>query len=443
MFYHLKPPIRWWLALVVFVLVAGTTSAQVSPDSAKRDTLAPPLSNATPRTLSDSAARVHALADSLLLEDDPDDDALLEPPGTKQSVSLQSMNRSYAVGAGSYSENVGMLNYQLSSGSIRLFASASPMRYNGGIATITGTPPITMRFDWLHGTGDTLRLYGRSPSSPPTLDSIQALAIGAVGVSTIELDALSLGTPAMIGARGALSFLFDEVTLGVHVAVEYQPKPTGNNNSYWTGTSISGGLSLAIPAGGLRLTGLLDVSNSFADSLAGKNLFQGGGNVNAELRLDGLLGGDEGSDALFGAWYQRPFGNTQTDQPNRLVPVGATFGAYATLTFPVRSMLLTPSVSASREFASGNAASATGRYQYSTGSWAVNGGVAWSIPLTGSVELVPEAGVAIGNADASFVATSIVGGRLPGRRGRPVTSTQDFSSRIRGFWIAVELTISF
>ena len=425
------------------LLVAGAASAQVRPDSSKRDTIAAREASAPVPVRSDSAARVRALADSLLLEDDPEDDALLNPRGREQSVSVQSMNRSYGVGAGSYNENVGLLSYRLSSGPFRLFASASPMRYNDGTTTITGAPPVTLRLDWLPAAGDTLRLYARSPSSPATLDAAQALAIGAVGVSTIELDAFSLGTPAMVGARGAFSFPFDAVTLGVRGSVEYQPKPTGSSDAYWTGTSVSGGLSLAIPTGDLRLTALLDVTNSFADSLDGRNLFQGGGSLNAEVRMDGLLGGDDGTDALFGAWYQRPFGNTRSDQPNRLVPVGSTFGAYATLSFPVGSAMLTPSVALSRESASDEAASATGKYRYSAGSWAVNGGLAWSIPLSGTIDIVPEAGMAFGNADASFVATTILGGGLPGRRGRPVTSTQNFSSNIRGFWFALELAIRF
>ena len=425
------------LAALAISAAARTAHGQVRPDSVRRDSLA------ATRTVSDSAARVRALADSLLLEDDPDDEVALEPEGTRQSLSVQSMNRSYTVGSGSYSENVGLLSYRLSNGRFRFFASASPMQFNGGATSIRGAPPATARIDWLPRVGDTLRVYGRTASTPATLDSTQSLAIGAVGVSTIELDAFSLGTAAMIGTRGAISFPLDGVTLGVHAAVEYQPKPTGSNNSYWTGTTVSGGASLAFPVGGLRLTGGVDLTNSFADSLGGKNLFQGGGSMNAELRLDGLLGEELSSDVLFGLWYQRPFGDIRADQPNRLVPVGSTFGAYGTLTFPVGSSMLTPSLSLSRESASDDAQSLSRRYRYTSGSWAMNGGLAWSIPLTRQIEIVPEAGVTIGNADATFTATTLAGGGLPGRPGRPVTSTQSFSSRIRGFWLALELQISF
>lgn len=426
---------RSWIALIapVFALsiLTGAVDAQATPDTAAK------------RVVTDSAARVRALADSILLEDDPEDEAGSEPPRARQSISIQSMNRTYSIGSGSYGENVGLLNYRLSSTSYRFLVSASPLRYNAGSSTITGAPPVSLRFDWMRGLGDTLGVYGRTASTPASLDSAQSLAIGAVGVSTIELESFSLGMPAMIGARAAFSFPSGEVVFGVRTLVEYQPRPSGSSNSYWTGTTVSGGLSLALPTGDWRTTALLDVSNSFADSLGGKNLFQGGGNVNFELRLDGLLGGGDGADALFSAWYQKPFGNTRADQPNRLVPVGDTYGVFGTLTFPVGSMLLTPSLALARESASDNAASGASRYRYSTSSWAVNSGLALSLPLTESIELTPELGFSSGSADGSFVATTLVGGGVPGRPGRPVTATQNFRNRITGWWAALELTISF
>lgn len=427
-----RPELRG-LLLLLAVLATATrpAGAQTGPDSS------------VARVVSDSAARVRALADSILLEDDPEDDALLEPPGARQFLSLQSMNRSYAIGSGSYSENVGLLSYRLSVSSFRLSVNASPLRYNAGATSIAGAPPVSVRLDWLPGPGDTLRVFGRSQSSPATLDSAQSLAIGAVGVSTIELESFSLGTPAMVGARGAFSFPDGDLVFGVRAAIEYQPRPSGSNNSYWTGTTISGGLSLAMPTGDLRTTALLDVASSYADSLGGRNLFQGGGNMSVELRVDGLLGGEAGIDAMFSAWFQKPFGNTRSDQPNRLIPVGDTYGLYGTLTVPVGSMLLTPTVALARESASDDAASGRSRFNYAASSWAVNGGLALSLPLGGSIDLTPEIGFARGSADGSFVATTIIGGAMPGRPGRPVTATQNFRNRISGWWVAMELSVRF
>ena len=385
------------------------------------------------------------MADSILLEDDPADDALLEAPGTRQSITVQSMNRSYAIGTGTFKETVGLLSYRLRTPSLSLSVTASPLRYNAstGPTTITGAPPVLVRVDWLPGVGDTLRVYGRTASSPATLDSTQSLAIGAVGVSTIELESFSLGTPAMVGARAALSFPSDEVVFGLRAGVEYQAKPTGSSNTYWTGTTLSAGASIAFPTGALRTTALVDVSRSSADALGGKNLFQGGGSANLELRVDGLLGEGEGVDALFSAWYQRPFDNVRSDQPNRLVPVGDTYGLFSMLSFPVGSSLLTPTVSMARESASGATSEGASRYSYAASSWAANAGMALSVPLSRSIDLTPEVGFASGSAGSTFVATTLVGGTLPGRPGRPVSSTQNFRSGISGWWAALEFSISF
>ncbi len=420
----------------VLALTPAWLGAQARPDSAtKRDT-----SRATTPSPSDSAARVRAVADSILLEDDPEDEVLpAPPPGVRQSVTLQSMNRGYSIGTSAISENVGLASYRWSAPDWRLMVNASPLRYTGNGTTISGVPPVSARLDWSFAHGDTLRLYGRSGSTPATLDSLQAAALGVVSVSTIDLESLALGTPAVFGARGVLSFeLGGDVTLGVRAGLEFQPKPTGTASVYWTGTTVLGGLSLSGLASDVRWTGSFDLSKSSADSLltpgdsVGRNLFQGGGSLNVGLQFDGPLTADGDATGVLGLWYQRPLSVERPDQPNRLLPVGDTFGVFASLDVPIGDWILAPSASFSREAAADDARTRLIRYRYETSSWAANTGVALTIPLGSRVDLTPEAGATFGNADALYRVT-----------GTGTSLRRSFTARIGGWWAGVELTISF
>lgn len=437
---HPRTTRRWHHLLVLSAVVALTApplGAQARPDSAsKRDS-----SRATSRALSDSAARVRAVADSILLEDDPEDELLpASPPGVRQSITMQSMNRGYTIGASAVSENVGLASYRWSAPDWRVMVNGSPLRYSGNGTSISGVPPVSARLDWSFARGDTLRLYGRTGSSPATLDSMQTAALGAVSVSTIDLESLALGTPAMFGARGAITMdLGGDVTLGLRAGLEYQPKPTGTASVYWTGTTVMGGLSLSGLANDVRWTGSFDLSKSSADSLlvpgdsVGRNLFQGGGSMNASLQFDGPLTADGDATGVFGLWYQRPLSVERPDQLNRLLPVGDTFGAFASLDVPIGDWILAPSASFSRESASDDARTRLVRYRYETSSWAANAGVALTIPLASRLDLTPEAGATFGNADAVYQVAP--GAAAIRRRG--------FTSKISGWWAGVELTISF
>ncbi len=434
-------------ALVACLLVtASAANAQGQTDTlARRDSSA-----MRARALSDSAARIRAIADSILLEDEPDDELVLDaPPATRQSITMQSLNRAYTIGNNQIAENVGLVSYRWSGPEWKLFVSGSPLRYSGSNTTITGMPPVTGRIDWSFAKGDTLRVYGRSSSVPSALDSMQAAAIGAVSVSTIDLESFSLGTPAMFGTRAAFTFELGELSLGLHGGLEYQPKPSGASRVYWTGTTLLGGASLSGLLSDVRWTGAFDLSQSSADSLlvpgdsVGRNLFQGGGSFNASLQFDGPLTADGDASGVLGLWYQRPFGNDRPDQPNRLLPAGDTYGAFVSLDLPIQSLTFSPSVSIARESASDDArVTRLLRYQYDAASWAANVGAALTIPLGRHVDLTPEFGATFGGASARFTATSAGSGSGSGRRpGR--TSTTDLSAGIRGWWAGLEMTISF
>jgi hypothetical protein len=435
------PGLGWRAACALVVLLGALRAgAQASPDSTARA-----------KARVDSIARVRAIADSILLEDDPEDDvALPTVVGTRQSVSLQATSRGYTIGANAISEVLGRVTYSWTSEAFRAVLTGSPLRYQGNGATLSGVPPVTARLDWRFAKGDTLRLYGRTASSPAVLDSAQAAAIGVVNVSTVDLEALSLGTPAMFGARAAMGWeLGNDVTFGVHAGLEYQPKPGGTNKVYWTGTTLLGGAALSGLWSDLNWSLGVDVSRSSADSLpvagdsVGRNLFQGGGTLSASVQLDGPLTTDGDVTLVVGGWFQRPFGADRPDQPNRLIPVGNTFGMYATVDLPVGDWILEPSLSVARESASDDATvSRLLRYSYQAASWTANTGLSVSIPLGGRFELTPEAGYVFGNADGTFSAIAGGGsGSGPRRPGR--VFTQGFSSGIRGWWTGVELRVSF
>ena len=469
------------MATALFALLALTllgvqgARAQARPDSlVRKDSAA-----ARARILSDSAARVRAVADSILLLDDPDDELALDAPvGARQSVTIQSLNRGYTIGKNRISENVGLFSYRWGDPDWKVFLSGSPLQYAANGTTISGVPPVTGRVDWSFAHGDTLRVYGRSSSVPASLDSLQSAALGLVSVSTIDLESFSLGTPAMFGARTTFTFDLGELSLGLHGGLEYQPRPSGTARTYWTGTTLLAGVSLSGPASDLRWTGTVDVSHSSADSLltpgdsVGRNLFQGGGAMNATLQLDGPLTSEGDATGVIGLWYQRPFGNDRPDQPNRLLPVGDTYGAYLTLELPIRSWVFSPSVSVAREHAADDArVSRLLRYQYDAASWAMNAGAALTIPLGKHLDLTPEFGATFGGAAVAFTATTAAGrtsaglssanasgpgsggtgmsggsggttptvsGRRPGR-----TDVTNFSANIRGWWAGIELSISF
>ena len=414
-------------------MAPARTDAQGVPDSLPRAG----VDTGAKRAISDSAARVRALADSLLLEDDPDD----ELPTTRQSLSVQSLNRSYRVGGTGFAENVGLLTYRASRGAWRVTIGASPLRFSTGATTINGAPPVSATIDWSFRSGDTLRIYGRSSSVPAALDSAQALAIGSIGTSTVDMASSGLGTPAMVGGRLALSFAGEYVTFGIRGAIEYQPRPDGPEDTYWTGTTVSGGISLGTIGPTTRWTGLVDVTRGFADSLGGRNLFQGGGNVNIELRLNTTFDEANDADGLFSIYYQKPFGNDRNDQPNRLIPVGDSYGLFGIVNLPLRSMLLVPTVTLAREASSATTGTAASRYAYSASSWAINAGIALQIPVAGAIDLTPEIGGVFGNASATF--TSVTPASFGARRGRPVTSSSGFTNRINGWYLGLQLSVSF
>jgi hypothetical protein len=165
------------------------------------------------------------------------------------------------------------------------------------------------------------------------------------------------------------------------------------------------------------------VSRSFADSLGGRNLFQGGGTLVARASVGRLLGAAGETLVDLSTFYFRPFSVTRADAANRTVPVGDFMGASAIAVVPVGQLFLTVALVGSRESSAvSSISSALGR---SLGtSFAVD------VPVAGRFTVTPEIGFARGSVRRELVSPG--GASLGG-----------ITEELSGWWATTDFSLSF
>ena len=375
--------------------------------------------------------------------------ANVPPAGPKTNVSFQLGTRGYTIGGSKVSEQTGNVSYEYRTAQWGLGVDGSSLQYGALGRTISGTGNANVRFDYMLRPGDSLMVYGRSGSHPATLDSLQVNAIGVAGGSLVDVQANSLGAPSMFGGRAVFSYPVGNLVLNLRGAIETESQPAATQEVYWRGTTWAVGSTLYGNIGKGQLAAMVDISSSSADSLGGKNLYPGGGETTLRLELRLPIDNPSDStgddwDSAFTAWYTSPFGATRADQPNRLLPLGNSFGLSGALSFPVGNATWGPSVQFQSTAASANAKSGATALATSSSGWAANFAINADIPASSAFELTPELGYTIGNASTSYGLTSTKTVVVQ-RRGRTVTTTSGgtTASALNGWWFALGVSAHF
>jgi hypothetical protein len=381
------------------------------------------------------------LADTLDLE--PDTLSLLPPlPGFRQTFTIRPTLRTYSVGnvnayeQASYASWVGRFRYA----TLRLYMT--PVSYTGDTSSsatdrpqvgFSGISPISGRLDIPLRSADTLRVFAQSSSFPGALSSIDAQALGAVGTSTIDLDAGALGVAARTGMRYTFTQALNDsgVALTLRAGVEYDPKPTGTEDVSWRGTTIRGaiGVGRSIEEGSMGVS--VEMTRSYSDSLGGRNLFPGGGTLSADARLLRYFGAAGTGFFALNGFYSKPIDLQRPDVPTRIIPIGDFFGVTASLAIPVRRVTLLPMVSVLRETSNASALVAGRNTTLVASGQTGTASLGISIPLGHVMTVTPEVGGAWGDVGQT------VSAQFPRR-----VRSKSFSDPIRGGWFAIEIAVS-
>ena len=376
-------------------------------------------------------------------------DALSRLPSAtalRQTVTLRPTYRRYGVGGIDAAEQSSYASWSARFRRASIRIDMTPVSYSGDTSFTSGRPqvsfggasPVGGRLDLQFLRADTLRLFAQSASFPGTLPQVDAQALGAVGTSTIDLDAGALGVAARVGVRYAhtQSIGEDGVALSFRGGVEYDPKPSGENSASWRGTTVRGGVGINRISTDGTIGASMEVTKSFADSLGGRNLFPGGGSLMLDARAIRFVGDDGTGFVSVNGFYSKPLGIQRADQPTRLIPIGAFVGVTATGAFPMGALTVLPLVSVIRE--SSNATAVVNRV--STGLYASGQTASLSlglaVPVGRFITVTPEVGGAFGSVGQTVTSS------FPRRFGRPITRSQSFSDAIRGGWVSLELSVT-
>jgi hypothetical protein len=366
---------------------------------------------------------------------------------TRQTVTVTGTQRQYRIGAVDVQESAAPLTWRLVSPRIAARVSGTPVSLDAAGAQVQGVTPIRARLDVILRAGDTLSVYGRRGSTPRTLNSVEASALGAAGTSVLDLSSLSMGLASQVGVRGKWSLPVGSVVLGLSAAAERDLPPPATGVVFWQGTTLRGGANITGFVGEQTLTVSADISSSQADSLGGRNQFPGGGAFTLGASSNGAV--NEAGTVWFSGdvFYVRPFGNDRNDQPTRLIPQGSFGGVSGLLLLETGALTWTPTVSLLRE---SSAASVTtvqqgalpSRTSLRGSAWSVAAGLSVDLPLGGVVTVSPEVGAVSGTVSSSLAQTN---GRIVGRRGRVVnvTNTSAFSDAVRGWWGGLSLSVRY
>jgi hypothetical protein len=382
------------------------------------------------------------LADTL--DPEPDTLALLPPAAAafRQTFAIRPTYRRYSVGNVNASEQSSYATWVARFARATLRLDLTPVAFTGDTNTtavtrpqvgFSGVSPISGRIDVAIRSADTLRVFAQSASLPGALSPSDAQALGAVGTSTVDLDAGALGIAARTGVRYTLTQPIGGagVSLTLRGGLEYDPKPSGGEAVSWRGTTVRGavGLSRTLSSGSFGAS--VEMTRSYADSLGGRNLFPGGGNVTVDARALKFFGDDGTGFLSVNGFYSRPLSIQRPDQPTRIIPVGDFFGATTAVVIPAGRVSVLPVISLLRESSNATAIVSGRRTALDASGYSTSVSLGLSIPVGSLVTLTPEVGGVFGQVSQT------VSSQFP----RRVLRT-NFSEGISGGWVALELSIS-
>ncbi|MES3034620.1 MAG: hypothetical protein V4813_11550 [Gemmatimonadota bacterium] len=377
------------------------------------------------------------LADTLdILAEEP----LLAPPAFRQSFTVRPTYRRYTVGGVRATEQASYAGWVGRFRRATLRLDLTPVAYSGDTTATDdrppvefgGTSPASVRLDVRLRTADTLRIFAQSMSSPGTLSASQAQAIGAVGTSTIDLDASALGIASRIGMRYALTQpIGGGVSLSLRTGVEYDPEPSGTDAVSWRGTTVRGGLGVTRVAGETTVGAGVELTRSFTDSLDGRNLFPGGGMLTVDGRLMRFFGSDGTGFLTVNAFYSRPVDLERPDVATRIIPIGDFLGTTIAVAIPAGALSVLPMLSVLRETSNAQTTVNGIPTTLDASGTTASASLGVSIPIGRRVTVTPEVGGAFGSVGQT------VSARFPRR-----TRSQSFSDPIRGGWVTLELSIT-
>ena len=414
------------LAAVPFLLA---TSAAAQPTPPRSDTLS---------TRVRDSIIADVLADTLdLMAAEP----LLPAPAFRQAFTIRPTYRRYTVGGVRASEQASYAGWVGRFRRATLRLDLTPIAYSGDTTAsdgrppvdFAGTSPVSLRLDLRIRAADTLRLFAQSMSSPGTLSAAQAQAIGAVGTSTIDLDAGSLGIASRVGMRYALTQPIggNGVSLSLRTGVEYDPKPSGSDAVSWRGTTVRGGLGITRATDGTTVGAGVELTRSFTDSLDGRNLFPGGGMLTVDGRLMRFFGSEGTGFVTVNGFYSRPVDLERADVATRIIPIGDFLGVTVAAAIPAGALSVLPTVSVLRESSKAQGSFNGIPTTLDASGTTASASLGLSIPIGRYVTVTPEVGGAFGNVGQT------VSARFPRR-----TRSQSFSDPIRGGWVTLELSIA-
>lgn len=378
-----------------------------------------------------------------LIEVEP---ALTLSPASRQSLTLRPTVRRYSVGTVDASEQASSASWVARFSRAVMRVDFTPVSYRSDTSLTEGRPqvgfngasPISGRLDLRLRSRDTLRLFAQSTSFPGALSDLEAQALGAIGTSTIDLDAGALGAAARLGMRYTFNQPLGDagVALMLRGGLEYDPKPSVGNVVSWRGTTARAGIGLNRSTSDATVGASVEVTRSFADSLGGQNLFPGGGNLTLEGRAMRFVGEDGTGFVAANVFYSKPIGLERPDQPTRLIPIGDFVALTGSGAFPVRALTLIPTVSILRESSSASAVVSGTTTLLQASGYTAGVSMALSVPLGRFVTVTPEVGGSFGSVSQT------VSSVFPRRILRPVVRSSGFSDQIRGGWLALELAFS-
>ncbi|MCC7055449.1 MAG: hypothetical protein IT355_19400 [Gemmatimonadaceae bacterium] len=379
------------------------------------------------------------LADTLDLDLEPS--VLLPPvPAFRQTLTLRPTLRRYTVGVVHAAEEASSVNWvgRFRRGTVRL--DVTPVAYTGDTSTTASRPavsfagatPVSLRLDVPLRAADTVRVFAQTTSLPGALDPVDALALGAVGTSTLDLDAGALGVTARIGARYVLSReIGGGALLSLRGGLEYEPKPAGREMVSWRGTTLRGGVAVSRESDLTTLGASVELTRSIADSLGGRNLFPGGGALTIDARVQRFIGEAGDGFVSLNGFHSRPVDMQRPDVATRIIPIGDFTGVTLAAAIPRGRLSVLPSLSYLRESSRAQAIVSGRDTRLVASGQSTAASLGLSVPLGRLLTITPEAGVVIGDVGQTVTA------QFPRR-----VRTLSFSDAIRGGWASVELSFS-